>query len=374
MKVHIIGAGISGLTVANKLSGITKDIFIYDSREHVGGNCYSYIDEKTNIEVHKYGPHIFHTSNDVVKSFLNGLDIKFNNYIHKVKVYNNLSYYSFPYNKLTHNQIYDGINNCFVVKEPTSAKNFEDYLIQKIGKRAYSILYKYYTRKQWGVSGDELPVEIAKRIPIRNNFIDDYFDDDLQGIPIGGYSKIFESLLKNINKENIILNKKIDFNFIKQKLKEGDICVYTGSLDDLIILQNKLQYRSLDFVFKTVDISKTIGCAQLNFADIGTVTRVTDFLYFDYNKNKNSKKTILCYEFPKECILSDEKYYPINNIKNDKVYEEYLKTLYDNNKLYNSDNLFLCGRLADYKYYNMDMAMYKAILLAEKIQEKIKWS
>ncbi len=370
-NVHIIGAGITGLTLANILYKFTQNVFIYDSINILGGNCssvYSKINAVDTIEVHNYGPHIFHTSNGAVKNFLSNLNIRFNNYIHKVKVSHEGKYYSFPYNMLTANQIYG--HQTVYIKEPNDAKNLEDYLIKKIGRKAYEILYKQYTYKQWGTEGTNIDVNIAKRIPIRNTFNDDYFDDDLQGIPENGYNEMFLRLVDEIPKSNIKLGVTVDLEFLRTKLERHDICIYTGSIDSLIKLEQILPYRSLDFMFTNENIINSIGCAQLNFSDSTPFTRVTDFLYFDYKRNKNFTKTIKCYEFPKQYIEGDERYYPINNQDNEKIYKKYYKALM--NSLNNPKKLFLCGRLAEYKYYNMDSAIYNAMLKSEEIIKFIK--
>src|SRR5690554_2909755 len=357
----VIGAGLYGAIFAYEANKHGKKVLVVDKRDHIGGNLYTKnIDE---INVHMYGAHIFHTSNKKVWDYLNKF-VNFNNYINSPIANYKGEIYNLPFNMNTFSKMWN-------ITKPEEAKeiiekqrkqfykenpaNLEEQAINIIGIDIYEKLIKGYTEKQWGKKTTELPPFIIKRIPVRFTYNNNYFNDIYQGIPIGGYTKIFDKLLENID-------VKLNTNYFDKKEKLDNLAkkiLYTGPIDEFYDYKyGPLEYRSLKFVTDVLCTSNFQGNAVVNYTDIDTpYTRIIEHKHFDFLE---IKKTIITKEYPKTWKPGDEPYYPINNVINNKKYQKYLN-------LANKETKYLFGgRLSEYKYYDMHVIIEKVFELVEK--------
>jgi UDP-galactopyranose mutase len=356
----IIGSGLFGSIFAREMTDIGKKCLVIDKRSHIGGNCFT--ENVDSINIHKYGPHIFHTSDEKIWTWINKF-ATFNNYINRPKVNYRDNLYSFPINLFTLYQIF-GIKTPQEAKDfletkrkpTTNVTNLEDWIVSQVGWEIYDIFIKGYTTKQWGKHPSELPASIIRRLPIRLTFDDNYYTDKYQGIPIGGYTQIFEKLLSGIEvrlNTNYFENKDY-FKSIAKKI------VYTGAPDLWFSYQfGKLEWRSLSFETQHLEIPDYQGNAIINFTEEKIpYTRVVEHKHFEFLEGKT---TIITHEYPQS---SGEPYYPINDIKNNQRFSEY-KSLMDK-----ENEVIFGGRLADYKYYDMHQVIASALKKAS--EEKIK--
>lgn len=348
----IVGCGLFGATFARLASDDGKKCLIIDKRDHIAGNCYT--EKIENINVHKYGPHIFHTSNKVVWDFVNRFS-EFNNFILSPKAKYQKKLYSLPFNMNTFYEIWG-------TKRPEEAKyiidkqkfkgepsNLEEQALSLVGSDIYEILIKGYTKKQWGKDPRNLPKFIIKRLPLRFVFDNNYFNDRYQGIPIGGYTKLFENMLDGIEvKLNCdYFSNKNYFNSLANKV------VYTGCIDEFFNYEHgELEYRSLNFETKILDCENRQGNAVINYTEEKIPwTRVIEHKHFEKSV---SEKTVITKEYPKKYTKGDTPYYPINDDKNQKIYKKYQE------KIKNLDNFIFGGRLAEYKYMDMHVVIESA--------------
>jgi UDP-galactopyranose mutase len=352
----IVGAGLFGSVFAYEAHRRGKKCLVIDKRCHIGGNCYTELRE--GINAHMYGPHIFHTSNKTVWNYVHQF-VTMNRFtnspiaVYKDKIYN------LPFNMNTFYQLW-GVtrpgdaqaiieaqrNACGVV----TPKNLEEQALFLVGKDIYEILIKGYTEKQWGRKASELPSFIIKRLPLRFTFDNNYYDDLFQGIPIGGYSKLFEQLLSNIE---VRLNA--DFFEDRQSFSRlANKIVYTGMIDQFYDYQyGYLEYRNLRFEHELLDIPNYQGNAQNNYTEREVpYTRIIEHKHFEFGEQS---KTIITREFPEEWKPGKEPYYPINDEKNMAVYRLYAE------QAQKEDRVLFGGRLADYKYYDMDEVIAQAL-------------
>ena len=318
----IVGSGFYGAICAYELNRLGKKILVIDSRDNIGGNCYT--ENKDNINIHKYGPHIFHTNDKKIWQWINKF-CEFNNYIHSPKISYKDNIYSFPINLMTLNQIW-GIKTPLEAKyklEKVSIKNdnpnnLEEWILSQVGEDIYNIFIKGYTKKQWNKNPKDLPMSIIKRLPIRLNFNDNYYFDKYQGIPIGGYTQIFEKLLNNIEiqLETDYFSNREHFNSISKNI------IFTGKIDEFFDYKyGELEYRTLKFVNERLDIEDHQGCSQINYTDINIpYTRITEHKHFE---NSFSEVTWISKEYSMNCKSGDIPYYPINDNRNNKIYNEY---------------------------------------------------
>ncbi len=359
----IIGAGLFGSIFAHEAYKRGKKVLIIDKRNHVGGNLYC--EKIENINVHKYGAHIFHTSNKTVWKYINKF-VEFNRYTNSPIASYKGKLYNLPFNMNTFYQLWG-------VKTPSEAKlkieeqrkpyininpsNLEEQALFLGGGDIYNTLIKGYTEKQWGRSAKEIPAFIIKRLPFRFNFDNNYFNDLYQGIPIGGYNALFDKLLDGIKiKTNIdYFANKNTWDNIAEKI------LYTGKIDDFFDLKfGKLEYRSLYFETETLDISNFQGNAVVNYTEKEVpYTRILEHKHFEFG---TQDKTVVTREYPHEFSKDNEPYYPLNNEKNNSIYRLY-KELADSV----SDKYIFGGRLADYKYYDMDDTIEAALNLVNII-------
>jgi UDP-galactopyranose mutase len=373
----IVGTGFYGSVLGERISNILKKKVIFvEKRLHIGGNCYSEIDKKTQIEFHKYGTHIFHTSNENVWNYINNFT-KFNNYKHQVlSVYKN-KIYQMPINLETINSFFEknfspSAAENFIKKEALkekikNPKNFEEKAISLIGKKLYEAFFKEYTLKQWGGgenSPQNLPASIFNRLPIRFNYQEDYFKNSkYQGIPTKGYTEIFKNLLSSKN-VSLILNT--DYFKIKNDIQVKYFTIYTGPIDRYFNYKyGKLNWRSVRFKKESLNINDFQGNSVINYPEKKyKFTRIHEPKHLHPERNYNSNKTIIIKEYSLDDPLNP--YYPINNQRNRIVLLKYKK---DSKKV---KNTIFGGRLADYAYYDMDMTISAALTKFNQLKKLIQ--
>jgi len=349
----IVGSGLFGSVCAFELSKKNKKVLVLEKREHIGGNCYT--EKKEGINIHKYGPHIFHTNDKKIWDYINQF-AKFNNFVNRPKVNFDGSIYSFPINLFTLYQLWG-------VKTPKEAEekleqvkikndnpqNLEEWILSQVGTDIYEKFIKGYTTKQWGRDPKDLPASIIKRLPIRLTFDDNYFFDKYQGIPEGGYTQIFEKLLDGIE-------VKTNIDFLENKEyweKQTKKIIFTGKIDELYDYRfGKLEYRSLNFESELVE-GDFQGNAIVNYTNKEVpYTRICEHKHFEFGQQPLS---IITKEFPQEYTGQNIPYYPIGDEKNTNVYKQY-KSLNEQQDCY-----ILGGRLSEYKYYDMHQIIASAL-------------
>lgn len=350
----IVGCGLYGTVFANHLKSLGKKVLIIDKRNHIAGNCYT--ENINNINIHKYGPHIFHTSSKKIWDFVNRF-ASFNHYVNRPKVMHRDTLYSFPINLFTLYQLW-GVSSPEEAKRILDEKkipcdnpgNLEEWILSQVGKEIYEIFIKGYTTKQWGKDPRELPADIIKRLPIRLNFDDNYFNDIYQGIPIGGYTEMFEAMLEGIDialEEDYFSNRDLWDSKAKK-------IIYTGRVDEFFDLKyGELEYRGLRFDHQEIKTENYQGNAIINYTEKEVpFTRIIEHKHFEFGKQNN---TVITKEYPDNWDPSKTPYYPINtDINNEKFYKY--------KKLTNISNKYIFGgRLAEYKYYDMHQVIGSAM-------------
>ena len=353
----IVGAGLFGATFANLAHKDGKKILIIDKRNHVGGNIYTEKIEKINV--HKYGAHIFHTNYKDVWDYVNSFT-KFNNFINSPIARIDNEIYNLPFNMNTFSKIWndvispeDAIRHIEEEKKEIAdePKNLEEQAISLVGRTIYEKLIKGYTEKQWNRSCTELPSFIIKRLPVRFKYDNNYFDDKYQGIPINGYTEMVEKMLEGIE---VRLNCDYFENIKKYKSISNKI-IYTGPIDEYFNYSlGKLDWRSLKFETKVLDMDNYQGNAVVNYTGREVdYTRVIEHKHFE--KDNISSKTVITYEYPIDYKDGLEKYYTINDDRNNELSEKYKKLAEK------ETNIIFGGRLAEYKYYDMDDVIKRAM-------------
>lgn len=347
----IVGAGLYGSVFAHEAKQAGKKCLVIEKREHTGGNIYCRKIE--DIIVHEYGAHIFHTNNKGIWDYVNAF-VPFNNYINSPLACYKGQLYNLPFNMNTFYQLW-GIKNPDEVKRKIaeqvaeagiiSPKNLEEQALGLVGRDIYETFIKSYTEKQWGRKGTELPAFIIKRIPLRFSFNNNYFNDQYQGIPDGGYNLLIKRLLNGIE-----VKLHVDYLENKYELdKKSEYVLYTGSLDAFYHYRfGMLNYRSLRFVHQMINTSNYQGNAVINYTDAETpFTRTIEHQFFDINTIGKHNQTVVTWEYPQEYNGKNEPYYPVNDEHNTKIYKKY-KLLADREQ-----NILFGGRLAEYRYYDM---------------------
>lgn len=364
MKILIVGAGFSGAVFGRLAADAGHEIVIIDRRNHIGGNCFTYTDEETGVEIHKYGPHIFHTNNKEVWDFINRFS-HFNNYVNRVKAISNGSIYSLPINLGTINQYFGKTMTPNEAKEFISGKriiidsvnNFEDHVIASLGNELYETFYKYYTIKHWGVHPREIPVSVANRLPIRFNYNDNYYNDLYQGIPVDGYTVIFRRMLDH---NNIKIKLETDFDEFKLVWRgEYDHLVFCGSLDNYFNYEyGDLPYRTVRF--EEIRDKEIQGNAVINYTDNSVeFTRIHEHKWF--TPEKSFDFSVGFKEYASLTSSRKDPYYPIRNKQTDNIYNKYKQLTR------RETNVIFIGRLAEYKYYDMHQ------VIASSISKFKKW-
>jgi UDP-galactopyranose mutase len=348
-----------GSVFARLMAERGKHVLLVDKRWHIGGNCFS--QEVEGIHVHRYGPHIFHTSNARVWEFMNRF-ARFNHFRLRTPVNFGGRLFSFPINLMTLHQLW-GVTTpeearrklAEVREECDHPENLEEWILSQVGREIYETFIRGYTTKQWGREPHELPAAIIRRIPIRLTYNDRYFDDVYEGIPIGGYTKLFENMLDH---ENIRVETDVDFFQQRQWLQQqtGKL-VYTGKIDEYFDYRfGQLEYRSLRFEERTLE-GDFQGSAIVNYSDIKVPhTRITEYKHFDM---VDSKRTVITYEYPQAYDETKIPYYPIRDERNCRLYDCYRKLTADGSTIFG-------GRLGTYQYYDMHQVVAQAMAMAEK--------
>lgn len=356
----IVGAGFAGSVLAERLAGVlNKKILLVDKRDHIGGNAYDHYDHE-GILVHKYGPHIFHTNSIEVFKYLSNFT-KWRNYEHRVLASVDGQLVPIPINLNTINRLYGTNFNSFEMENFLKSKaepreeiiTSEDFVINKIGKELYEKFFKSYTKKQWNLDPSELNASVAARIPVRYNRDDRYFNDKYQAMPLYGYTAMFKNMLNHPN-INILLNT--DYRDIQEFIPFKKI-IFTGPIDEYFDYEyGRLPYRSIDFIFETHDIAKYQSTGTINYPNEHLYTRITEMKYLTGQTNA---KTSIIYEIPSD---QGDPYYPIPKPENNDLYKKYaaLASNY-------SGSVYFTGRLATYKYYNMDQVVAQSLSLFKKI-------
>ena len=357
----IVGAGLFGSIFAHEAKKRGKKVLVIDKRPHIAGNIYT--EKIEDIQVHKYGAHIFHTSNKKVWEYINQF-AEFNNYInspvaiYKDEIYNlpfNMNTFSKMWNIKTPQEAKDEIAKHIADLNITSPKNLEEQALSLVGKDVYEKLIKGYTEKQWGRNCCELPAFIIKRLPLRFTYDNNYFNARYQGIPIGGYTAIIEKMLNGIDFK---LNTDY-FDFIKQNPDIAEKTVFTGSIDEFFDYKfGHLQYRTVNFETEILNIENYQGNAVVNYTERDIpYTRIIEHKHFEFG---TQPKTVISKEYSMEWKPGIEPYYPVNDEANTSLYEKY-KELAENNK-----NIIFGGRLGNYKYYDMDKVIEVALEAVSK--------
>ena len=361
----IVGAGPFGAVFAYEAKKRGKRVLVIDKRSHTGGNMYC--EKVEGINVHKYGAHIFHTSNKEGWDYVNQF-CTFNNYINSPIANYKGEIYNLPFNMNTFNKLWgvvtpqeakEKIENQVKESNITEPKNLEEQAISLVGKDIYEKLIKGYTEKQWGRRCTELPAFIIKRLPVRYTYDNNYFNDKYQGIPEGGYNVIFDKLLKGIDVE-------LNVDFFDKKgelLQKADKIVFTGMIDQYFDYQyGVLEYRSLRFEHEILDEENHQGNAVVNYNEREVpYTRIIEHKHFEFGKQP---KTVITREYPAEWKQGDEPYYPVNNEKNAEIFKKY-QELAEKEK-----NVIFGGRLADYRYYDMHHVFERALEVVKEEFDK----
>ena len=360
----IVGAGLAGATFARTMTDKGYSCMVLDKRVHIGGNIYS--SKLEGIEVHQYGPHIFHTDNERVWKFINRFT-EFNQFVYSPVANFHGKLYNLPFNMNTFYQLWGTktpaeaqriINEQitgFRITEPT---NLEEQALKLVGKDIYEKLVKGYTEKQWGTDCKELPAFIIRRLPIRFTYDNNYFNHPHQGIPKNGYTAMVEQMLSGIEVQ-------LGVDFLKHREtyeKQANCVVFTGPIDAYYdYCYGTLEYRSLHFETEVLSVGNYQGVAGMNFTDIETpYTRIVEHKHFLFGEG-NPDRTVITREYPALWKQGKEPYYPINNDKNNALYEQYRKRSEQEKKV------IFAGRLGQYQYFDMDKVIESILKLTDTL-------
>ena len=363
----IVGAGLYGAVFAHEAKKAGKSVFVIDKRPNIGGNVFT--EKIENINVHKYGAHIFHTNNKVVWDYVTQF-AAFNRFTNcpVANYYGEL--YSLPFNMYTFNKMWgvvtpeEAMSKIEEQKKEagiTNPKNLEEQAISFVGKDIFEKLIKGYTEKQWGRSCKDLPAFIIKRLPVRFTFDNNYFNALYQGIPIGGYTKMVENMLNGIEvriNEDYLM-KKTEYDSIAKKI------IYTGAIDAYFKYRiGYLEYRSVRFETEVLNQPNFQGNAAINYTDCKTPwTRIIEHKWFEFGQDEMGNElpnTVISREYSSEWKPGEEPYYPVNDEKNSILYKKYRKLADKESKV------IFGGRLGEYKYYDMDQVIAEALKRAEE--------
>lgn len=360
----IVGSGLFGAVFACEAKREGKSVLILERRNHIGGNVYC--EERDGINIHKYGAHIFHTSYEDVWAYVNQF-VKFNNFINSPVANYRGHLYNLPFNMNTFRELWDIVTPAqakAIIAEQRKAikgepQNLEEQAISLVGTDIYAKLIKGYTEKQWGRSCAELPAFIIKRLPVRYTFDNNYFNDRYQGIPVGGYNKLIEALLDGIEVRTGVdfLKDRATYQAMAKKI------VYTGSIDEYFGYKlGQLEYRGLRFETERLEEENHQGVAVVNYtAREIPYTRIIEHKHFEFG---TQPVTYITREYPSDWHPGQEAYYPVNNDRNQKIYQKYAMLAK------REVNTIFGGRLAEYKYYDMDDVIKSA--LAHNKEELIR--
>ena len=363
----VVGAGLYGAVFAHEAKKAGKSVLVIDKRDNIAGNVYT--EKIEGIHVHKYGAHIFHTNNKKVWEYVNQF-AEFNRFTNSPVANYHGELYSLPFNMYTFNKMWGVVTPeeaAAKIEEQkkeagiTNPENLEEQAISLVGKDIFEKLIKGYTEKQWGRSCRELPAFIIKRLPVRLTYDNNYFNALYQGIPIGGYTKMVDNMLKGIE-------VRLGEDYLQQKDEYDSIAdrvIYTGAIDAYFNFAiGHLEYRSVRFDTEVLDKPNYQGNAAVNYTDVETPwTRIIEHKWFEFGKDEQGNdfpKTVISREYSSEWKPGDEPYYPVNDEKNGALYSEY-KKMADK-----EDKVVFGGRLGEYRYYDMDAVIASALDMCEK--------
>ncbi|MBW8243276.1 UDP-galactopyranose mutase [Muricauda oceani] len=357
----IVGAGLYGAVFAHEATKHGKNCLVIDKRNHLGGN--TYCEDIEGINVHKYGAHIFHTNDKTIWDYVNSF-VPFNRYTNSPLANFEGKLYNLPFNMNTFYQLWGTKtpDEAMAVLDEQTSKyrnitptNLEEQALSLVGDDIYKKLIKGYTEKQWGRKATELPAFIIKRLPLRFTYDNNYFNDTYQGIPIGGYNKLTEGLLKGIE-------CRTNIDFFKEKAALTGLAkqiVFTGKIDEYFdYCHGKLEYRSLDFKHEILAQSNYQGNAVVNYTEAKIpFTRIIEHKHFEFGRQKS---TVITKEYPLEASPEKEPYYPINDTKNNEIFKAY-------QEMAKNEPTIFGGRLAEYKYYDMHQVIGAALSDTRKL-------
>ena len=363
----VVGAGLFGAVFAHEANAAGKSVIVIDKRLNIAGNVYT--EDVEGIHVHKYGAHIFHTNNKKVWNYITQF-AEFNRFTNSPVANYKGELYSLPFNMYTFNKMWGVITPeeaAAKIEEQkkeagiTEPKNLEEQAISLVGRDIFEKLIKGYTEKQWGRDCKDLPAFIIKRLPVRLTFDNNYFNAMYQGIPVGGYTKMVANLLKGVDVQ-------LNVDYLKKKEKLDAIAekvIYTGPIDEYFnFCLGTLEYRSVRFETEILDKPNFQGNAAVNYTDRETPwTRIIKHKWFEFGKDENGNalpKTVISREYSSEWKPGEEPYYPVNDEKNTRIYQEYKKLAEKEKKV------IFGGRLGEYKYYDMDAVIASALQACEK--------
>ncbi|EFH72970.1 UDP-galactopyranose mutase [Vibrio cholerae] len=352
----IVGSGLFGSICARELTDKGFKVKVIEKRNHIGGNLYC--ENINGINVHKYGAHIFHTSSEIAYNYVSRY-IKINNYINSPIAVSNGCVYNLPFNMNTFSKLWGVITpqqakdeierqkEDYFIENPS---NLEEQAINLVGPDIYNKLIKGYTEKQWGRKCIDLPAFIIKRLPVRFTYDNNYFNDTYQGIPIGGYNILFDALLKDIDVSlnSDFFDEREYYNSISKHI------IFTGPIDQFFEYKyGPLDYRTVTFENEIIQMENYQGNAVVNYTDPEVpFTRIIEHKHFEFTKTPH---TVISKEYSKEFEVGDEPFYPVNDDKNMEAYKKYRK------EAVSLSNVFFGGRLAEYKYYDMDKVILSAL-------------
>ena len=379
-QATIVGAGITGATIARMLAENDFKVIVIDKRDHIGGNLYDEIDSKNSLLIQKYGPHIFHTNKEDVYKFLSRFTV-FLDYEHRVLGNINGKFVPIPFSLRSVDEYFSNDEARKIQFELSKEFDFGSTItldmlrssnnetVRKLGDWIYKNVFKKYSKKQWGFDPKYLQKSIVDRIPFKFSYEDKYFQDKYQGMPKLGFTNLIKNMLRHENIDVRLNTDAKDFlNLSEKKISIFQNCsvgvsplvIYTGSIDELFDYKyGKLDYRTLDFEFKTLQKPSFQSRAVVNYNTSKRYTRITEFKKFPYFRESPTNTTVICKEYPRKHKRKDIPYYPIESDKMLALYNRYIE------ETVKYRNLFVAGRLGAYKYMNIDVAVEQAMFLAK---------
>lgn len=374
LKYLVVGAGFYGSVLAERIANELKEkVLVIDVRDHIGGNSFSYVDEQTGVEVHKYGSHIFHTANAKVWDYVQRFT-KFNNYRHRVLTNHKGKIYSMPINLMTINRFFgknltpaeaaEFIQAKIQAEKIPNPRNLEEKAISLIGRELYEAFIKEYTQKQWETPLTELPENIITRLPVRMNFNDFYFSDPYEGMPVDGYGKIFERMLSH---PLIKVNLGVDYFRMKHQVPKDCTVIYTGPIDRYFDYKfGTLGWRTTDFEIERHEVDDFQGTSVMNYADLSVpYTRIHEFKHFHPERNHPAGKTIIFKEYSRRAKENDIPYYPINTSEDKEKLALYKA------EAAKVPNVIFGGRLGNYVYVDMHQAIAMALNTFDQMKKSV---
>jgi UDP-galactopyranose mutase len=374
-KLLIVGAGLFGSIVAEQASRDGYTVTVIDARDHIGGNCYTEFDKETGINVHKYGPHIFHTDNKQVWDYICQFT-EFNDYRHQHKTMFRGDVYPLPINLDTINKFYkkqftptEAAEFLDLKKIPyLNAKNFEQQALSLVGLELYEAFLKPYAIKQWGMDPTELPASIIQRLPVHTNYDTTYYPHNkkYQGIPVDGYTPIFEKMLSH---PNITVKLSTRWEDVKDTLDQDTLVIYTGPVDAYFdYCYGQLNWRTLDFEYTVEPVDDYQGCLAMSHPDSDVPwTRVIEHKHFHPERKTVENKTVVSREFSRAATKDDIPYYPVNTEQDKSNYDKYHELTEQ------EENVIFGGRLGEYKYYDMHQVIGSALsCYRNKIKQRLQ--